>query len=111
MKIDVGKLGSVTVLTPRGPLTQVDAEDFQTAAEDARVRTNGRLVLDLAQVPYLDSRGVEVLWDLADRQHAGGQTMRVAACPELCREIFELTGVAAVLDVFDTPESAVRSFL
>lgn len=111
MKLDVSKLGSVTVLTPRGPLTQGDAEDFAGSAEETRVRTNGRLVLDLAQVPYLDSRGVEVLMDLADRQLDGGQTMRVAACPELCREILELTGVAGMLDLFDTPESAVRSFL
>ena len=60
---------------------------------------------------FLDSRGVEVLWDLADRQRETGQTTKLAAVPELCREILELTEVVQHLDLFDSSESAVRSFL
>ena len=67
--------------------------------------------MDFSQVSFLDSRGLEVLWDLADRQREAGQTTKLAAVPELCREIFELTGIAEALDLFDSPESAVKSFL
>ena len=86
-------------------------EAIDTLAREVEKRTNGRIVLEFSQVPYLDSRGVEALWDLADRQREAGQTMKIAAVPELCREILELTSIARHLDIFDSPENAVRSFL
>ena len=69
------------------------------------------MVLEFSQVSYLDSRGLEALWELVDRQREASQTTKLAAVPELCREIFELTGMAEHLDLFDSPESAVRSFM
>lgn len=111
MKVDIQKLGSVTVLSPRGAVSHDDAEKFEKLLEEHRNRSNGRIVLELSQVPVMDSRAIEILWDFADRQLATGQTARMAAVPELCREIFELTGVAAQLDMYDSSESAVRSFL
>lgn len=111
MKLDIQKLGSVTVMSPRGAISQEDAEKFEQLLEEHRNRTNGRLVLEMSQVPLMDSRAIEVLWDYADRQQAAGQTAKLAAVPELCREIFELTGVAGQLDLYDSSESAVRSFI
>jgi anti-anti-sigma factor len=104
-------MGSITILSPRGAIAQDDVEAFARAVEDQRNRTNGRLVLDFSQVSFLDSRGIESLWDFADRQREAGHTVRIAAVPELCREILELTDIAGQLDLFDSTESAVRSFL
>jgi len=111
VKIDAHRIGSITVITPRGAIAQDDVEEWTQVMEEYRQKTNGRIVLELSDVPFMDSRGIEALWDLADSQREGGQTTKLAAVPELCREIFELTGVAEYLDMFDTPESAVRSFL
>ena len=111
MKIDVHRMGSVTVVSPRGAVAQDDVDEFAATVENVRQKTHGRLVIELSQVPYFDSRGVEVLWDLADQQREAGQAMRVAAVPALCREIFELTLISDRLDLYDSPESAVRSLL
>jgi len=111
VKVDIQKLGSVTILSPRGAVTQEETEKFEQLLEDHRVRTNGRLVLELSQVPVVDSHAVEVLWDFAERQRVAGQAAKLAAITELCREIFELTGVAPHLDIYDSTESAVRSFI
>jgi anti-anti-sigma factor len=111
VKIEVQKMGSVTVLTPRAAVSGGEVDDFISAVEEYRRKTNGRIVLECSQMPFLDSRGIEALWDLADRQREGGQPTKLAAVPELCREILELTGIAPHLDLFDSAESAVRSFL
>jgi anti-anti-sigma factor len=111
MKVDVQKMGSITVVSPRSAITQGEVDEFAALAEDYRHKTHGRMVLEFSQVPFLDSRGIEVLWDLADRQRESGQTTKLAAVQELCREIFELTGISPHLDMFDSAESAVRSFL
>jgi anti-anti-sigma factor len=111
MKTDVQRLGSVTVVSPRAAITEGEVDEFTALLEDYRHKCNGRLVLEFSQVPFIDSRAIEVLWDFADRQHGTGQTAKLAAVPELCREILELTGIAPQLDLFDSAESAVRSFL
>lgn len=111
MKIDVHQMGSVTVLSPHGAIAQDEVDSFAQVLEDRRCRSSGRLVLDFANVAFLDSRGVEAVWDFADRQREGGQTTKLAAVPELCREILELTRLAEHLDIFDACESAVRSFV
>ncbi len=111
MKIDVQKMGSVMVLSPRAAIAGGEVDEFAHILEDYRRKTNGRVVVECSQIPFLDSRGIEALWDLADRQRKSGQTAKLAAVPELCREIFELTGISPHLDLFDSAESAVRSFL
>lgn len=111
MKIDVQKMGSVMVLSPRAAISGGEVQSFVTSVDEYMRKTNGRIVLEFSQVPFMDSAGIEALWELADRQREAGQTTKLAAVPELCREIFELTGVSPHLDLFDSAESAVRSFL
>ena len=50
MKLDIQKLGSVTVLSPRGALSQEETEKFERLLEEHRNRTNGRLVLEFSQI-------------------------------------------------------------
>lgn len=111
MKLDVQRMGSVLVLSPRGAVAQEDVEIFAAAVAEHRKRTNGRMVLELSEVPYMDSQGIEALWDFADCQREAGQSTRVAGAGELCREIMEITGLAEQLDFYNNAESAVRSFL
>ena len=111
MKVSLTRMGGVTVLAPKGAIAQEAVADFAASVEEERAKSDGRLVIELSEVSFFDSQGIETLWDFADRQRDGGQTAKVAAVPELCREIFELTGVAKSLDCFDTAQSAAKSFL
>lgn len=110
MKIDVRQMGSVTVIAPQGPIAQDDVKDFVRTTTEQREATGGRLVLDFAKVAFLDSAGVEAVWDLSDHLQESGRAAKLAGLPEICREILELTGLARDLDLFDTTESAVKSF-
>lgn len=111
MKINVSQMGSVTVISPQGALAQDDVEEFVRVLATHLQRTKGRLIIDMEGVSFLDSNGVEAIWDFADRLHEAGHTTKLASVPELCREILELTSVSDHLDIYDTCESAVRSFV
>jgi stage II sporulation protein AA (anti-sigma F factor antagonist) len=111
MKINIELMGSVTVVAPCGAITQEEVNQVASTLEEQRLRTNGRLVMDFSNVPFLDSQGVEAVWDFSDQQRQRGQSAKLASVPELCREILELTGLVEQLDVFDSTESAVRSFV
>jgi anti-anti-sigma factor len=109
MKVDVRTHGSVAVVTPEGPLTRDEVEDFGRALRGASAERQGRVVLDLEAVPYVDSAGLETLLELC-----GGDdplvTPRVCGLTETCREALAITRVLERLNVFDTAENAVRSF-
>lgn len=110
MKIDTQLHGSVSVLVPHGPLASEEQEDFRTAVEAAIAQKSGRVVLDMTDVPYLDSGGIETLLESCAGQHAGSARPRLAQLSETCREALELTDVLSQLTVFDTVESAIRSY-
>ena len=70
-----------------------------------------RVVLDLENVPLVDSKGLEWLLDSQDRLLDRCNGLRVVANQSLCREIMELTGVAEQCQVYSDLTSAVASFI
>ena len=110
MKVDTQLHGSVSVLAPHGPLAGDELEGFCRALSLAIDQKSGRVVLDLEDVPYLDSGGITALLDLCTGQQAAAARPRLAQLGETCREALELTDVLTRLTVFDTVESAIRSY-
>lgn len=111
MKIEEKNHGAVTVLKPVGPVAKEDADTLLERLLEARARSLGRLVLDAAAVPYIDSRGLEVLLDVSDELGRSGQTLKLSGLQEAVREVLELTDLASTFDHYDDVSTAARSFL
>ncbi|MEO1237325.1 MAG: STAS domain-containing protein [Planctomycetota bacterium] len=111
MRIDTHQVGAVSVVEPHGPILADDAEGLAQRLADT-VRTSlGRLVVDVAAVPYLDSRGLEVLNDAAVELQETGQTLRLSGANETLRTVFALTELEPMFDHYQDVNTAVRSFL
>lgn len=111
MKIDQHKVGSVDVFTPSGPLVDEDGRKFSKLLAERADAPNPRIVICLAEVPYMDSAALEGIVTAADRLNGRASSLKVAAATPTCREIFELTGVAGQLRFFRDVQDAVRSYL
>jgi anti-sigma B factor antagonist len=111
MEIGEQTKGAVTVLRPRGPLCDADAENFKRRASEASVSAMGRVVIDASAIPYIDSRGLEVLVDLSEQLGESGQTLRLCAANETLREVLDLTDLSAMFEHYEDVNAAVRSFL
>lgn len=111
MKIERKRIGTVEVIGPEGALVDEDAELFAKTLVELLAATNPRFVLDMAQVPFTDSRGIESLVDTAGALHQRGGRLRLAAVTPTCREVLELTGQSRLVEFFDSAQDAVRSFL
>jgi len=103
--------GAVTVVRPRGPLVLDDAEVFKSRLGEVMTRSLGRFVVDMSEVPYLDSRGLEVLKETTDELLDGGRSLRLCAANETVREVLDVTDLAESFEFFADATSAVRSFL
>lgn len=110
MKLDVQTHGLVTVIVPHGPLISEEVQDFRQAVEPTAALKTGRLVVDMRDVPYLDSAGIETLLELFGRSRVSAARPKLARLSETCREALNLTDVLVRLDVFDTVENAIRSY-
>jgi anti-sigma B factor antagonist len=110
MKIDTQAHGSVAVLVPHGPLAGAAVEDFRQTLGRAIDQKSGRVVLDLSEVPYLDSAGIEALLELCAGQPIAAARPRLAQLSGTSREALDLTEVLPRLTVFDTVDSAIRSY-
>lgn len=111
MRIDIHRVGAVTVLEPHGPIVQDDADDFRQRLEESLRTSMGRLMIDVSHVPFVDSPGLEALADAADELSQTGQAMRLAGANETLRAVLDLTELDAMFDHFQDVNAAVRSFL
>ena len=109
MKVEATSQGSVTVLVPHGPLTRDEEPDFRRVAGQSLADRHGRVVADLTDVPYVDSRGIEMLLEMFGEATTLLKPT-IACVNETCREALDLTDVLDKLDVYDTVESALRSY-
>ena len=103
--------GGVAVMQPVGPLTQEDADELKGRMLEVRRSRLGRLLLDASAIPYVDSRGLEVLVEVAEELAQGGQALKICGANEVFREVLELTELTSVFEHFVDVNSAVRSFL
>jgi anti-anti-sigma factor len=109
MKVQSQVHGHVAVLAPHGPLVSDEADGLRRAVLSAAGSGGKRIVLDMADVPYLDSAGIELLLELCGVHLSPHARPRLAGLSETCMEALELTDVLPRLDVFDTVDNALRS--
>jgi anti-sigma B factor antagonist len=111
MEILEQRQGAVTVLKPQGPLAAADAEQFQGRLTETLNASLGRFVVDASEIPYLDSRGLEILLEATERLADSGQSLRLCGANETVREVLDLTDLSKLFEHYQDVNSAVRSFL
>ena len=111
MQIQQHRHGAVTVLVPKGPLAGEDAEELRSRLLEALRESRGRIVLDAAGIPMVDSRTLEVLVEVTGEMASTGQTLKLCAANGTLRQVLELTELASLFEHFEDANAAVRSFL
>jgi anti-anti-sigma factor len=111
MKLLQQQHGAVSLLKPDGPLVETDVVEFARMLRNLISTRLGRVVVDLAAVPFVDSAGLEALLDINDELGQGGQCLKLCAVNKIVRQVFELTQIDSNFDLYEDVNSAVRSFL
>jgi anti-anti-sigma factor len=111
MEIQTSHRGAVLVVRPSGPLTGADADIFKTALQGFLRDNLGRVIIDASSLPYVDSKGLECLADIAEDLALSGKGLKLCAAHETLRQVIDLTGLSPQFEHFEDTNSAVRSFL
>ena len=111
MKINEQLQGAVIVLRPEGALVEGDAGVVKQRLLQTLNATLGRFVVDMSSIPYVDSKGLEVLVEVTEEMGRSGQALRMCGANKTVREVLELTDLASLFEHFQDANTAVRSFL
>ena len=109
MKMTFEDYDQLTILTLRGDLTADDVGAFRKVAEERLEQQVRDFVLDVAEVEFVDSQGLETLLWLQDTCSEQLGQIRLASPTENVRSILKLTRLAAHLDCHDDIDSAIKS--
>ena len=103
--------GAVDVIKPLAPLDQENVEEFAETLTAGLSTGQPMVVLDMSDVPLIDSAGLESLLDFRDALHDRGGTMKLATISQLCQEILRATRIDQQFDTYDEVKMAVGSFV
>ena len=80
---------------------------FQRALLDVLDSKPERMVVNLSKVSYMDSSGVASLVKLLSHVRRIGVSMRLAAMTDRVRNVFEITRLDTIFEIYPTEEEAI----
>src|ERR1700757_2998335 len=95
------------VLSFHGPLTMENAPLFMNAVRREAAPT---MILDLSDVPYLDSSGLGSLVSACTSCAKSGRRMALTGVNKRVLKVFEITKVEQILLMFPTLGDAIEAF-
>jgi len=108
MKIDEQTRGDVLLISASGRLDSGSAGELE-AVLPPRVQTNAKIVVSLADVPYVSSAGLRVLLMGAKAARAKGHKLVLSGLSESVREVFDISGFSAIFSIEPDVDAALAS--
>jgi anti-anti-sigma factor len=86
----------------------LDVPDLKEKLQNAIVKNSiKKLVLDLAEVRMITSSGIGIFLNI---NHSLKSQLRLASANDEVKRVLELTKVTSVIELHETPDSAIKSF-
>jgi anti-anti-sigma factor len=108
-QISIERAGDVIIATLVGEIDPSNARTLAAELNEAVPNDAMSVVLDLAEVQYLDSSGVQLLFELAERLASRQQRLAVAVPPDApARRVLEIVSLDVTAPVADSREEALE---
>jgi anti-anti-sigma factor len=93
--------GERATVSLRGELDLSGVDRAREAIEQAESGSTGLVVLDLSELDFIDSTGLEVVLRAARRAHDEGRRLIVQRPSRYVKRLFEMTAIDQSLDIVD----------
>ena len=102
---------NISILHVEGKILGNAADVFREEMEQQLQTTQGKLVVDLMNVPLIDSSALgAIVLALKSCQKSGGKLVLLNP-QKAVREVLEVTQLATVIEIYDTEESASAALM
>jgi anti-sigma B factor antagonist len=111
MHIEQRTVGEVTLIDLKGKMTLGEGDELLRDKVNSLIQQGlKKLVLNLADVPYIDSAGLgEIVRTYTTVSRQGGQ-MKLLNLTKRIHDLLSITKLLTVFETFENENDAVRSF-
>lgn len=110
LSVQMRRVGEVVVIACHGTIVGgSEAKELQHAIEQL-LPLEPHIVLDLAEVAFLDSAGLGVLVRLLHRARGASGDLKLCCLPRRVSEVLRITRLAAIFDVHASEDEAIAAF-
>jgi anti-sigma B factor antagonist len=110
VEIEITNAGKYQVLTPNGDLDVYTVGSLRDAIGTMIDQETPRVVVDLDQVPFMDSSGLGALMGGVRRLREAGGDLAIACTREQHLKLFAITGFGEGVSIAPTVEEAAKDF-
>lgn len=111
MSLDVRTSGDVTIVTPKGMLLGgKETDELQGKIKELVEAGNKKLLINLGQTTFLNSVSLGVLIGAHSSYAKRGAEMKLCQVDKKIQNIFVVTKLSLVFDVYESCEEATKSF-
>ena len=100
---------SAEVLELRGDIDLNEKPKVAAQLEPLIERQITGIVIDLSQVPYVDSSGLAIFIDALQRVHQYGGRLALAGLQDNVKLVFQISKLDKVFKIFDDSQSALAA--
>lgn len=108
MEIQIGKTDTATVLSLTGRMDAVAAPKFDAVMETVITEGGRRIVLDLKNLEYISSAGLQSILAAAKRLEPQGGVVDLASLQGAVHEVFEISGFTTIFNIYGSVDDALR---
>lgn len=110
MKITEEKYSDVVICKLEGEINISNSPELRKAFDGIIKRNEKKILVDFSGVSYIDSSGLATLIEMFQRLKKIGGHLRFSSLDQKVKNIFEVTKLYKLFEIFDTPESALKDF-
>ena len=112
MKVSTRQVDGVTIVDCSGRITLGEGSVIlRDTVRDLLSKGNKKIVLNLADVNYIDSSGIgELVSGYVSASHRHGR-MKLCKLTKRVRDLLQVTRLYGVLDIYEWEEDALQSFV
>lgn len=100
--------GDVVVVSAAGQINSANASEIERSLLAWLEEGAGKWVLDMSGVEYISSAGLRVVLLIAKRLKQNGGRLVLCSLQPHVKEIFDISGFLAILDVADSRDTAIQ---
>lgn len=107
LEVHTEQVSGATVVRPDGEIDLGSAPELRNSLNSAQKQKPEKLIVDLSDVPYMDSSGVATLVEAMQMTRKQGGTLVLCCMQDKVRSIFEIARLDMVFTIVQSRDEAL----
>lgn len=110
MKVDFLEDNDISIFRVQGDIDINTAPEIKVSLDRKMGDSDNKIVINLADVGYIDSSGLATLVEILKNLRARGGSLKITNVPVKVRGLFEITKLDKLFDLVSDEKEAVNAF-